>query len=123
MKQHQAVIGSSCLPLIHSNPESIFEETMVEAVNYILTALGESTKQAIYAHLKNSYGISKDDIPRKIDVFANAIEETFGSVGKVIEIKIIERLHSQYADFRYTPENGELDFAEYMINLRNRLDP
>ena len=123
MEHPQTVISSPCLPILHSNPEPIFEEAMVQAVNDILSALGESSKQAIYSHLKNRYGIDADEIPSKIEAFANALEETFGSVGKVIEIKIIERLHTQYTDFRYTPQNGELDFAEYIINLRNSFDP
>lgn len=113
---------SPCSPLVRE-PEVVFEAAVVKAVNDILSALGESAKQAIYTHLKNTYGISKDDIPSKIEAFSNAIEETFGTVGKVIEIKIIERLHSQYVDFRYAPKNGELDFVEYVTHLRNRLEP
>lgn len=123
MEQLQTSPNSTCPPLTQNGPELIFETAVAEAVNDILSTLGESTKQAIYNHLKNTYGIGKDDIPRKIDAFATAIEETFGSVGKVIEIKIIERLHSQYIDFRYTPKNGTLDFVEYVTHLRNRFEP
>jgi hypothetical protein len=100
-----------------------FEEAVGKAVNDILTALGENTKQVIYSHLKNSYGLSKDEIPGKIETFSTAIEETFGSVGKLIEIKIIEKLHSQYVDFRFAPKNGKLDFVEYITCLQNRLEP
>jgi predicted butyrate kinase (DUF1464 family) len=121
----QSEILSPCSFLIENEEqvEMCFEAAVGLAVNDILTALGENTKQAIYNHLKNVYGLNQDEIPRKIKTFSSAIEETFGSVGKLIEIKIIEKLHSQYADFRFAPKNGKLDFVEYMTCLQNRLEP
>jgi hypothetical protein len=103
--------------------ELIFEAVVGQAVDDTLSALGESPKQAIYRHLKIVYGINKEDIPYKIEAFASAIEQTFGSVAKLIEIKIIERLHSQYEDFCYVPKNQELDFVEYITDLQSRLEP
>jgi hypothetical protein len=102
--------------------EAIFEATVGQAIDETLSALGESPKQAIYSHLKIVYGISKEDIPNKIEAFASALEQTFGSVAKLIEIKIIEKLHSQHEDFRYTPKSGKLDFIEYITDLQNRLE-
>jgi len=116
--------SSSYKSLIENEPaQAIFEAAVVQAVNDILSTLGENAKETIYSHLKNSYGINKEEIPSKIEAFANAIEETFGVVGKLIEIKIIERLHSQYKDFRYAPKNGKLDFVKYVTTLRNHLEP
>ena len=124
MGQTQALLGSSCSFLIkNESVELIFEVMVGQAVDDALSALGESPKQAIYRHLKIVYGINKEDIPNKIDAFANAIEQTFGSVAKLIEIKIIERLHSQYEDFCYIPKNRQLDFVEYIIDLQDRLEP
>ena len=118
------MLGSSCTLLMKNEPvEVIFEATVGQAVDETLSALGESPKQAIYHHLKIVYGIDKEDIPNKIEAFASAIEQTFGSVAKLIEIKIIERLHSQYEDFCYAPKNRELDFVEYIADLQNRLEP
>jgi hypothetical protein len=97
--------------------EVIFEASVGQAIDDTLSALGESPKQAIYRHLKIVYGINKEDIPNKIEAFASALEQTFGSVSKLIEIKIIERLHSQYEDFCYVSKNGELDFVKYVTDL------
>ena len=117
------MLGSSSAILIKNEPvELIFVAMVGQAVDDTLSALGESPKQAIYSHLKIVYGIDKEDIPNKIEAFASAIEQTFGSVAKLIEIKIIERLHSQYEDFCYIPKNRQLDFVEYITNLQNRLD-
>ncbi len=114
---------SSPFSLRNEHAEANFEAAVTQAVNDILAGLGENTKQAIYSHLKNAYGINKDDIPSKIEAFANAIEQTFGTVGKLIEIKIIEKLHSQFRDFRFAPKNGELDFVAYLTCLQSRLEP
>ena len=103
--------------------EVIFEATVGQAVDDTFSALGESPKQAIYRHLKIVYGINKEDIPNRIEAFASAIEQTFGSVAKLIEIKIIERLHSQYEDFCYSPKNREIDFVEYIADLQSCLEP
>ena len=101
---------------------TVFEAAVVQAVDDILTALGENPKEAIYRILKNFYNIRKEEIPCKIEGFANGIEQTFGyAVAKLIEIKIIERLHSRYRDFYYVPKKGELDFVEFIVNLQRYL--
>jgi hypothetical protein len=124
MGQPHALLSVSCPILMKNEPvEAIFEATVGQAVDDTLSALGESPKQAIYRHLKIVYGIDKEDIPNKIEAFADAIEQTFGPVAKLIEIKIIERLHSQHEDFCYSPKNGKLDFVEYITDLQNRLEP
>ena len=112
----------ACQAFLNSESEVVFESAVTQAVNDIFSALGENSKQAIYSRLENRYGLCKEDIPTKIEDFARAIEETFGAVGKLIEIKIIERLHEQYADFRYSPKSGQLDFVEYITNLQSCLD-
>jgi len=117
------LLSSSCPILMKNEPvEVVFGAIVEQAVDDTLSALGENPKQAIYRHLKIIYGINKEDIPNKIEDFASAIEQTFGSVAKLIEIKIIEQLHSQYEDFCFAPKNQELDFVEYIMNLQNRLD-
>jgi len=124
MSRPQTLLSRPCTLLIKNEPgEAIFEVAVGQAIDEILSALGENSKQAIYSHLKMVYGIDKEDIPYKVEDFAKAIEQTFGSVAKVIEIKIIERLHSQYEDFCYAPKNRELDFAEYITDMQNCLEP
>ena len=123
MLQPQTISSSLSFPILLDEPELNFEGAVTEAVDDILSSLGQNAKQAIYNHLESAFGISKEDIPRKIKIFADAIEETFGSAGKVIEIKIIEKLHAQYADFSYTPKSKELDFVEYVTHIRDHFEP
>jgi hypothetical protein len=98
------------------------DEAITEAIDYILSTLGNTNKQTIYCLLDNKYGIKKEEIPHKIGEFSDAIEQTFGSVAKLIELKIIERLHFKYRDFSYVPINGELDFGEFVSNLQRYLE-
>jgi hypothetical protein len=99
-----------------------FEDAVTESIDAILSLLGNINKQAIYRYLEKRYSIKKEEIPNNIAEFAEAFEQTFGSVAKLIEVKIIERLHSKYKDFSYVPANGEVDFLEYISNFQRYLE-
>ena len=123
MVQSPSVLSTPLSFLIENQTsETVFETQLSEAIDVILSALGDSTKEAIYRLLKKAYGINKEDIPNQIEGFANAIEQTFGPVAKLIEIKIIERLHAKYKDFSYAPKKGELNFVEFVYNLQHHLE-
>jgi len=123
MGQPQTILRASYSFLTQSEePETLFETVMAQAIDDVLSDLGNTRKQAIYRHLKNNYGINENEIPYKIKDFARAIEQTFGSVAKLIEIKIIERLHAKCKDFAYTPKKGELNFVEFVYNLQHHLE-
>ncbi len=81
---------------------------MAEAVDESLSSLGNFSKQAIYFHLENAFKIKKQEIPCKIEDFADAIEQLFGVGAKLIELRIIEALHERTQDFVYLPKKGKL---------------
>ena len=98
--------------------ENSFEATIIEAVDESFSPFGHSSKQAIYFHLENTFKITKQEIPYKIEEFADAIEQIFGAGAKLIEIRIIEALHKRIQDFVHLPKKSELVFTEYVANLR-----
>jgi hypothetical protein len=102
--------------------KAAFEDAVTESIDTILSLIGNTNKQTIYHCLENRYGIKKEEIPDNIPEFAYAFEEIFGSVAKLIEIKIIERLHAKYKDFSYVPENGEIDFSEFISNFHRYIE-
>jgi hypothetical protein len=102
--------------------ETVFETQLLDAIDDILSALGDNTKIAIYRLLDNAYGINKENISSNIEGFAKAIEQTFGPVSKLIEIKIIERLYAKNKGFHYAPNEGQLEFVKYVLSLKNSLD-
>jgi hypothetical protein len=123
MSQELTVSDDRCSFLVQNELlKTDFEMGVTEAIDEIFLSFGNVVKPAIYHHLENSYGIKKEEIPFKIEDFAEALEQTFGSVAKLIEIKIIERLHAKHKDFFYVPKKGELNFVEFVSNLQNYLE-
>ncbi len=102
----------------HKLLESSFETAMIEAVDESFSPFGHSCKQAIYFHLENTFKIKKQEIPCKIEEFADAIEQIFGAGAKLIEIRIIEALHKRIQGFVHFPKNEELAFREYVTSMR-----
>jgi hypothetical protein len=98
--------------------EGNFEAIIIETVDKIFSSFGPSCKQAIYFQLENTYKIKKQEIPLKIEDFADAIEQIFGIGAKFIEMKIIEVLHENAQDFMYFPKKEDLVFTEYVASLR-----
>jgi len=97
--------------------EKSFETAIIEAVDESFALFGHPSKQVIYFHLENTFKIKQQEIPYKIEEFADAIEQIFGAGAKMIEIRIIEALHQRNQDFVYCPKKGNLAFTEYVANL------
>jgi hypothetical protein len=98
-----------------------YQATILSAIDNALSN-DAKTKTAIYRHLETSYGIKKAQIPLRIEDFTEAIEQTFGTAAKLIEIKIIENLNESFKDFSYKIKNKELFFTEYTAALFNYIE-
>ncbi len=112
------------MPLVLTEEKEIlvnFEKVLTEAIDEVFTALGESVKQTIYSYLKNKLCIKKEQIPSKIESFTNAIESIFGDAAKLIELKIIEKIHHKVKRFTYKTCRKEMFFAEYLDALQKYL--
>ena len=98
-----------------------FDSLFLEAVDYTFSMLGNSNKQALYFHLKNSYGIGREAIPQNIEIFANTLEQVFGQGALLLEARIMETLHRKVPRFRFSPKQRELSFLDYLESLRSFL--
>ena len=92
---------------------------IMDAIDESLASFGESVKQVIYFQLENSYHVKKQDIPRKIEEFAVAIEGIFGIGARLIEMKIIETLYANAEGFTYVPKDEDLVFKDYVQNVKS----
>lgn len=109
------VHASRELPLLDRG----FENLLLDAVDEGLACLGESVYRAIYYHLENDFAIKRQDIPCKIEGFADAIEKVFGIGAGLLEIEIMRRLHEKVGgSFRYFPEQRNLVFTEYVKTVK-----
>lgn len=101
-------------------PKRDFDKLLMEAVDEGLSALGESSKQAIYFHLEKGFNVAKEEIPDKVEVFVVSIEKIFGLGANFLEILIRQRLY-QILDGRLEWNGTEnLTFAEYVAVVRRR---
>lgn len=98
-----------------------FEKLLIEAVDEELSIMGDSCREAVYFCLKSIFDIEKQEIPYKIEEFANALENIFGAGAKLIEINIIKTLHQRTQQFKYFPKQGDMIFTEYLAALRHFL--
>ena len=113
--------GRDILANIDYHPDDEFNLIMLEAVDEALSFLGESAKRAIYYHLEEKFKIRREEIPVKIDDFAEAIEEIFEMGAKIIEMQIMKILYKRVGrSFKYVPEEKDLLFTAYLKAVKNR---
>jgi hypothetical protein len=77
-----------------SKPDiSEFSKLLLEAVDHGLLMLGETARQAIYDCIENSYQITRDQIPEKLEGIHGALTDLLGKGGNLIEMVAAERLY------------------------------
>jgi len=91
---------------------------LLEAVDDALASLGDSARQAIYFHLEDKFKITKNDIPRRLQDFADGLEKIFGLGARFIEILIMKNLYEKIGQPLEWNESRELVFAEYVAAAR-----
>lgn len=91
-----------------------FEKLLLEAVDDALSSLGDSAKQAIYFHLEKKFKIAKNEVPHRLEDFADGLEKIFGLGARFIEILIMKQLHEKIGQPLEWNESKELVFVEYV---------
>lgn len=104
-----------------------FDDLLLEAIDEAFSSLGESVKVAIYFHLENTFGITKNDIPSRIADFSDALEKIFGAGARHLEILFMKNLHPKIAvsckrpAYKYPLSKWivpEVTFQEYVQFMR-----
>ena len=102
-------------------PKRDFEKILLEAVDEGLYSLGQSSRRAIYFHLEKNFNVKKQEIPSKIEVFADAIEKIFGSGANFLEILIMKRLNEKIGKLESKiVEKKDYDFSDYIKELKEK---
>jgi hypothetical protein len=99
-------------------PEEKFNFSIAEMVDESFSSIRNLNKEAVYLRLEKAFKIKKEEIPFRIDGFADAIEQMFGVAAKLVEIRMIEALHKRFPEFVFIPKEGDVDFKEYVVSLR-----
>lgn len=95
-----------------------FGEILLEAVDEALASLGNSAKQSIYYHLKEKFKISREDIPNRIEDFAEGLEKIFGIGARFLEILIMKKLYERIGKPLEWDESKEFAFVNYVEAAR-----
>jgi hypothetical protein len=91
----RTVLQEYRITIKNKTPKVCFEKAFMEAVDEGLSFIGESAKQSVYFHLKESFGIDKSDIPFKVEEFTIALKQIFGLGSKILLIEIMKRFHEK----------------------------
>jgi hypothetical protein len=94
-----------------------FDNLFLQAVDEALSLLGEASKQTIYVLLNKTFGIKKQEIPRRIEDFTEAIEKTFGLGAKFLEILIMKQLYEKVGG-ALEWQNQDFEFSKYVTAVR-----
>jgi len=96
-----------------------FNSIFLETLETVLYSLG--CKHQTFYKLEEKYQISPRNLSDNIKLFANAFKEIFGDASVLIEIKIMQLLHSKVPKFRYHPQKQEITLYRYLTELKNHL--
>lgn len=94
-----------------------FERSLVRTIDMQLEQIfGEKGKSVIYSYLQSALSLRQEEIPKRLDVFAEGLDKFLSSGAKVVEKVILDELYSDYGqDFQF--KQG-YDFADYIKELR-----
>jgi hypothetical protein len=85
------VLSSNSFPTTLTELVNV-EEVMLDAIDNGLLALGEIVRDTIYDRFDRMYQLRREDIPKKLDTFHEALQTMFGAGAKVIETQIVKNL-------------------------------
>jgi len=79
-------------------PFKTFDRLLLESIDEAFSTLGESPKTAIYQHMERKFGISKKEIPHRLEEFSASLEKIFGLGAKHLEILFMKNIHKKIID-------------------------
>lgn len=94
------------------------DDRISKIIDKVLTQVfGKEATLLIYRHLEHNYHVRRNEIGKKIEVFAQGLEDFLRSGAYVIERKILEDIHSGHGVIRrleLQKANHEDDFVGQM---------
>jgi hypothetical protein len=115
MQQKQTNQEPTCIITIDA--QTSFETILTQALDETFTAL--DIKQPVYTQLKTKYQIHPWQITENLDGFTAALKEMFGDASLLVELKIMNQLHSKTPKTKYHLQaDEELTLCGYIKNLK-----
>jgi hypothetical protein len=95
---------------------SRLDEALLEAIDFGLAVPGEIVRETIYERLETVYGIKREEIPEKLPVFHQALQELVRSVANVMERVIAKNLYSRLG--QSFVNHGDWTLIDYVGDLK-----
>ena len=99
-----------------------FSQILIESIDEAFLTLGENAKSSMYFYLETKFAISKQDIPKRIDDFSDALEQIFGMAALQIEILIMKFLNKRVdCTYKWVGPKWlvpDLTFTKYVILMK-----
>ena len=102
-----------------------FDQTLLDSIeNAVSSVLGEPAVKSLFISLENCVGLTRNEIPRRPDLFFNTIEQIFGpTIGKAVGGVIIKVLYLKLGlEFDDGSDKMPLDYvkdARRKLGLKN----
>ena len=109
--------------------KTVFDQLVIEAIDEVLSSLGEPVKSDLYIRLEDYFCIQKHDIPQRIEEFSKMLGRTFGTSSWLLEVKCMKALNGK---IRNCPElqvnskklaENDMTLANYVKKMRENLQP
>ena len=103
-------------------------QLLLEAIDQVLSSLGEPVKNHLYIHLENDFLIKKNELPQKIEEFSHFLFKIFGSSAHHLEIKFMQTLYAKInADqigehMSIVFKEKDLTFINYVKRMRESVE-
>lgn len=107
--------------------DNTFENILLEAVEEVLSGLGENVKTVVFFHLEENFNLKKKEIPQELVDFQAALEQIFGLGARNLEILFMKSLHSKIELVCKWPTwckwvIPEVTFQEYICLMRQKFE-
>jgi len=97
----------------------MFDDYVRKAVDSGLSIIGETGKGFVYHSMENQHNVPLMDLPRRIEVFHNALWSAFGDGARIIEKFVAIRLYeSLNLEFK---ARGDWTLKDYVEDARKIL--
>jgi hypothetical protein len=103
-----------------ANPEG-FNQTLLDCIDDGVKAiLGEEVLESLFVRLETSQCLSRDEIPRNVDIFFAVLEKAFGEIsGQTVGRFIIKLLYARLG-MEFDGRSNRV-LADYVINAKRSL--
>ena len=103
-----------------------FDEILLEAIDEAFCCLGETVKTAIYFHLEKEFGITRHEIPDRLEDFSSSLEKQFGIGARLLETTFMHHLNVKLNDSQSVSGSELLapkfTFQEYVTLKRQQFE-